>query len=119
MPENQYHIGGNEGPLQTDEFGKLLEGIGYPLRLVGLASVLPSEEGGDFTAEAGRLYNVNCTVADITVTLPDPSLNTGSVIFIRKADATAFKVIVTGLKDILFQNSVMMIMSDGNNWVIV
>lgn len=71
----------------------------------------------DAAAEAGQHISVTCSIADITITLPSAALNTGMPIWIHKTDATAFKVI-TSVKNLLFQNSTMHLISNGTSWVI-
>ena len=71
----------------------------------------------DTTAVIGEHLSVTCSTVDITVLLPDATTNTGYPIWIHKTDATAFEVL-TSVKDIAFQNSTMLLISNGTDWVI-
>jgi hypothetical protein len=70
-----------------------------------------------FNAVVGTFHSVTCSTADITATLPDASLNAGMPIWIHKTDATVYKI-TTSVKDILFQNTTMHLISNGTDWVI-
>ena len=75
--------------------------------------------GVDLAVAAGFHVSVECTVADITITLPDPTLSSskGMPIWIHKVDNTEFEVKTT-VKDLKYQNSTMHLISNGFNWVI-
>jgi hypothetical protein len=116
MPD--YRILGSLGNPVNEGFGKIMEGIGYALRSVSGEGINIDEVIGDVTAEAGQFLNVTCTTSDITIALPDPALYVGASIFVRKADATAWQVIVTGVAEMAFQFSSMHLISIGTEWVI-
>lgn len=52
---------------------------------VGLTSISRS---ANFTAAAGGHYRVNCTTANVIVTLPASSSNSGAIISIKRVDAS-------------------------------
>ena len=72
----------------------------------------------DYTASIGQFLSVTCSTVNITITLPAAADNEGGHIYINKVDATAYKVVVTGVKDIEFQNSTMHLISNGVDWKI-
>jgi hypothetical protein len=124
MTEPDFFIGGGQTASGGSRLAVIKEGIGFPLREVSDVNAsgggtTPVDVIGDVTAEIGQFLSVTCSIADITVTLPDPTLlaNVGQSIWIHKVDDTDF-VILTSVKDIAFQNSTMHLISNGISWVI-
>ena len=72
----------------------------------------------DYTALVDQFLDVTCSTVDITITLPAAGVSEGKSVYITKADATVWKVVVTGVKDIEFQNSTMHLISNGVDWKI-
>jgi hypothetical protein len=117
-----FFIGGGQAASGGEELAKMLQGLGFPLREVsdtGGGISTPVNVISDATAETGQFISVTCSSVDITITLPDPTLedNIGHSIWIHKVDATAFKVL-TSVKDLAFQNSTMHLISNGISWVV-
>jgi hypothetical protein len=74
-------------------------------------------KSADFTAEIGTHHSIDCSGGNVTVTLPDATTNTGYPLWLHKADNSGFRIITT-VKDILYQNSTMHLVSNGTDWVI-
>jgi hypothetical protein len=103
---------------------KFLEGP-VPLGVFGAVIAVSTTP---VAATVANAYSVTCSVSNITITLPDAFVSRGNQITILKADATAYKVIVTptGANTVAgdtsliisFKNSSVTLTSDGSNWVI-
>jgi hypothetical protein len=81
------------------------------------------------TEQGGFLYNVTCSSVDITASLPAAASYPGMIVGFKKADSTAFHVIIDGNAAetingdaqifLTVQNEVALLQSDGTNWVIL
>ena len=81
-----------------------------------------------YTANTGEDVLVTCSSADITITLPAASGNSGKTILVSKRDATAYNVIVDGDSTETINGSLTHVIStqydsfeyccDGSNWYI-
>ena len=76
----------------------------------------------DVTAAAGDFCDVDATGANRTITLPDPTFNSGRAIIVRKNDATANTVTLAGTVNgvasptLGAQYEYKMIISNGTEW---
>jgi hypothetical protein len=70
----------------------------------------------DYAPTSGELVECDCTTGNITITLPTAS---GFPVIIRKVDASANKVIITGMQDIAFQNTAIQCVYNGSGWIAI
>ena len=128
MPTEDFFIGGGQPSSPTLELGVMLQGLGFPLRIVNdlLSTASPTANPvsvfNPYVASSGEFLTVTCTDADIPITLPDPTLllNKGHSIFIHKEDLTDYRVTfpATDVPDIAFTGTTMHLLSNGIEWVI-
>jgi hypothetical protein len=92
-----------------DEIWKRLGKVG------GLSLYTSASASASFVAAIGYFYNVDATAGVVTVT--PPAIQANADFYVRKSDASANMVTITGLGDIAFQGTCIHFISTGTAWV--
>lgn len=75
-----------------------------------------SNQTGNFTAGLALIYRCDCTLGNITVTLPAASGATRRWYIFIKTD-TSSNVVTIGSRELSSENQVLFLFSDGSNWL--
>jgi len=60
---------------------------------------------------------INANVADVTITLPAASTNTGRLLVFKRIDATAYRAIIGSAYELYVYGESVTLQSDGTNWI--
>lgn len=69
-----------------------------------------SVEDSDYTIE------IDATISDVTITLPDPATSTGRVLCFTRSDSTAYRAIVGTVFELFTAEEYITLQSNGTAW---